>query len=279
MSIDDLSKLSGNIDSLAVRKPLNQNRDKITVNNGKLSGNDNLHTNRNDSTGFIHDDLQGTEKRGLVLALSNISENQATLSLAGKGLNDILDALQAMRDKAALATGDTLNRAERDTIDAGLDKLAVEINLKVNNTISPDGTKLLDGSFSGEFNQYNAGDDNVITISIPNGHDTKALSVDNENINVSSASAANESLENIENAIKTVQNSIQSVNAFQDRLLTSQNAVTTALTNSDSSKNRIEDDVMLKEQLENTKNNILNNINKVMVTQANASPQNVMSLL
>jgi flagellin len=104
-----------------------------------------------------------------------------------------------------------------------------------------------------------------------------ALGVDN--ILVTDQQSASRSVTVIDNAINKVSDQRAALGAYQNRLEHTINNLTTASTNLTSAESRIRDVDMAAEMTEFTKNQILMQAANSMLGQANALPQQVLSLL
>ncbi len=279
MSINEFSRVAANMQAMEAEKTGSQISRKIANSRLKMSTGQALNKSEDDPASLIKGENLSVRARGLGRALSNIGDSRSSLKIAEGGLNNILGILQAMKEKATQASSDVVEAPARSAIEDQLKELAFEIDSIVNDDASFNGSNLLDGTFVDKSTQVGDTAGDVLNISIPAGHDSGSLHVNTDDIKVYSSVAAGDAVVKIDDAISTVNESIMSVGSMQSRLAVKENAVSSAITETDSAKSRIMDTEMLKEQLEITKNNILQKTALVMMAQANVSPQNVMQLL
>lgn len=124
--------------------------------------------------------------------------------------------------------------------------------------------------------QIGANSSQTMHVSIEN-MSASALNVDQ--INVSSAQAAEASISAINKAIEDVSAQRSKLGAFQNRLEHTINNLGASAENLTAAESRIRDVDMAKEMMEFTKNNILTQAAQAMLAQANQQPQGVLQLL
>jgi len=98
-------------------------------------------------------------------------------------------------------------------------------------------------------------------------------------IDISSASAANDALEAIDYAINKVSAQRSNLGAIQNRMEYAANNLATTEENLTAAESRIRDVDMAKEMVTYTKNSILNESAMAMLAQANKQPQSILTLL
>ena len=110
------------------------------------------------------------------------------------------------------------------------------------------------------------------------GHKAGSLGVADASIAVDSSANASTALSALNSAITTVKNSISSIGSYQARLSTKEATLSTAITNTESSRSRVMDADFAKEQLEALKLQIMQQTATAALAQANSAPQVVLSL-
>ncbi len=279
MGVGDFSRIGTNVAALEAQKSLNQISSKISINQLRLATGKRINTAEDDAAGFIIGKGLETRTRGLSQALSNIGDAKNTLAIAEGGLQSIVDILQTMKEKATQAASDTLGGAERTAIENQLDDLAAEIDSIVDKDTTFNGVNLINGTFTNKVAQVGANAGDTLSLDIAGDHDTGALSVADASLDVASATAASTAISRIDSAISQVNSSIRAIGSLQARLTTKESTISTAITNTEAAKSRILDADLAKEQLEVTKQQILQQTALVMLAQANIAPQNVLQLL
>ena len=98
-------------------------------------------------------------------------------------------------------------------------------------------------------------------------------------VNLTSTTNAQDAVDAIDNAIKTVSNTRAQLGAFQNRFEHTINNLNVTVENLSSSESRIRDTDMAQEMVSFTRSQILSQAGTAMLAQANQAPQSVLSLL
>ena len=220
------------------------------------------------------------EVRGTNQAIRNAMDAQSMIDTAEGGHKEVEDILQRMRELAVQAANDTNDSTDRTQIQTEFDELVVEID-RIKDVTSWAGTKLLDGTggTSGSFSfQIGAGtataDKLAITIT---SISTSTLSVGS--LTVASLSSAQTAITAIDAAIKTLNTQRSKLGSYSNRLDHTVSNLTNITNNLQAGLGRIEDADFALETTNLAKTQILQQASTAMLAQANASKQNVLSLL
>ena len=122
----------------------------------------------------------------------------------------------------------------------------------------------------------NGVEDQRLTINVANMGST-AIGVNG--VDVSTQDGANDGINKIDDAIKTVSTQRAKLGAVQNRLEHTVNSLSTAEENLQSAESQIRDTDMAAEMIKYTKSNILQQASQSMLAQANQQPQGVLQLL
>jgi len=98
-------------------------------------------------------------------------------------------------------------------------------------------------------------------------------------LSVAKQDDANEAINKLDDAIKTVSTQRAKLGAVQNRLEHTVNSLNTANENMTASESQIRDTDMASEMIKYTKSNILQQASQSMLAQANQQPQGVLQLL
>jgi flagellin len=98
-------------------------------------------------------------------------------------------------------------------------------------------------------------------------------------VNLTSTTNAQDAIDAIDNAVRTVSNTRGQLGAFQNRFEHTINNLNVAVENLSSSESRIRDTDMAQEMVSFTRSQILSQAGTAMLAQANQAPQSVLSLL
>ena len=198
-----------------------------------------------------------------------------------------------------LATGTEYTEEDIEKI---LAKEGLDYSVELTDTNMPDGdTKLFANKNVTIDGQANSGGKGVfkdlveatgegLTFQIgANGVEDQRLTVNIDNmganalgvatVDVSKQEGANEGINKIDDAIKTVSTQRAKLGAVQNRLEHTVNSLSTAGENLTSAESQIRDTDMASEMIKYTKSNILQQASQSMLAQANQQPQGVLQLL
>lgn len=122
----------------------------------------------------------------------------------------------------------------------------------------------------------NGVEDQRLTVNIA---DMSSTSIGVKGCDVSTQDGANDAINKIDDAIKTVSTQRAKLGAVQNRLEHTVNSLSTAEENLQSAESQIRDTDMASEMIKYTKSNILQQASQSMLAQANQQPQGVLQLL
>jgi len=122
----------------------------------------------------------------------------------------------------------------------------------------------------------NGVEDQRLTINVA---DMSSTAIGVNGVDVSTQDGANDAINKIDDAIKTVSTQRAQLGAVQNRLEHTVNSLSTAEENLQSAESQIRDTDMAAEMIKYTKSNILQQASQSMLAQANQQPQGVLQLL
>ena len=246
----------------------------------RLSTGSKINSASDDAAGVSIASRLSSEVRGTNQAIRNAMDAQSMIDTAEGGHKEVEDILQRMRELAVQAANDTNDTTDRTQIKTEFDELVVEID-RIKDVTSWAGTKLLDGTggSSGSFNfQIGSGtltaDKLAITIT---SISTSTLGVGS--LTVASLSSAQSAITAIDTAIKTLNTQRSKLGSYSNRLDHTVSNLTNISNNLQAGLGRIEDADFAAETTNLAKTQILQQASTAMLAQANASKQNVLSLL
>ena len=289
MAIGDSTRINTNIaafNALHALKYVNRNLEKSQL---KLATGWRINEVSDDPAGFVISKRLDARSRGLSVAYDNVGTAKNVLSIAEGGMLNIQNILITMKEKITQAASDTLGSAERNAIKTEMDQLTMEIDDIVTETTF-NNNQLIDGTFTEKSFQTGEDTTNVLVYSIAQsapmatglGLGVKAADIMVDTANVSSlvftAAGASTALSRVDLAIEVLSDLLQDLGAKVARLTVKESTLSIAITNTESTKSRIWDADIAKEQLNSTKMQILQQTATAQLAQANVSPQNVLAL-
>jgi flagellin len=255
------------------------NRDMETS-MARLSSGKRINSASDDAAGVAISSRLSAEIRGTDQAIRNSLDGQALIDTAEGAHKEIENILQRMREVAVQASNDTNNGQDRDNLQAEMDAMSAEID-RIAGTTTWAGTQLMDASATNFSFQVGSatGTKNQIAVTITTMN-AAGLSVEKTDLDLtSSAGARFTAIDNVDDAIKAVNDQRSELGAISNRLNHTVNNLTNISSNLSAAKGGIEDADFALETTNLAKNQILQQASTAMLAQANASKQNVLSLL
>jgi flagellin len=255
------------------------NRDMETS-MARLSSGKRINSASDDAAGVAISSRLSAEIRGTDQAIRNSLDGQALIDTAEGAHKEIENILQRMREVAVQGANDTNNSQDRANLQAEMDAMSAEID-RIAGTTTWAGTKLMDAATSSFSFQVGAatGAKNQIAVDIGTMN-AAGLDVEKADVDLTtSATSRHSAIATIDNAIKSVNDQRSELGAVSNRLNHTVNNLTNISSNLSAAKGGIEDADFALETTNLAKNQILQQASTAMLAQANASKQNVLSLL
>jgi len=256
------------------------NRDMETS-MARLSSGKRINSASDDAAGVAISSRLSAEIRGTDQAIRNSLDGQALIDTAEGAHKEIENILQRMREVAVQSANDTNNGQDRTNLQAEMDAMITEID-RIAGTTTWAGEQLMDEATGTTFSfQIGSatGTKNQIVVTLESMNATKLgvmkTAIDLET-NMTSRLA---SIHEVDHAIEKVNNQRSELGAVSNRLNHTVNNLTNISSNLSAAKGGIEDADFALETTNLAKNQILQQASTAMLAQANASKQNVLSLL
>ncbi|MBN2010469.1 flagellin [candidate division KSB1 bacterium] len=277
MAQGDATRIRTNIAALNALNALHKVSNKQQIHQFRLSTGMRINSAADDPAGYTIGKKLEARSRVLGASLNNIGDMKSMLGIAEGGLLNINDILVTMKEKALQAASDTLGSAERYAITLQMEQMNSEIDDIVRET-RWNGVQLIDGTYTAKNFQTGPDGNDFFSIGISTNHDTTASGLNTASVDVSSATTATAALVTLDSAIADVSHTLENIGSWVNRLTVKESTVSIAISNTDAAYSRIFDADMAKEQLESTKMQILQQTATAMLSQANVSSQNILSL-
>ena len=266
-----------NIAAINSYRNLSTNQSALSKNLEKLSSGYKINRAGDDAAGLAISETMRSQINGLNQAVNNANDAIGLIQTAEGALTETHSMLQRMKTLTTQASNDTYTATARGNIKAELDALGAEIT-RISTTTEFNGKKPL-GTAKGVLTFFIGAShmtENQMTVGQAD-MSAKALTV--ATLTVTSATFAFASMEKVDNAINTVSTFRASLGAAQNRLEHTVNNLKVTSENITSAESRIRDTDMADEITAYTKNNILLQAAQSMLSQSNAMPQGVLSML
>ena len=259
----------------------------------RLSTGKRINHARDDAAGQAIATRLSAEIEGLAMASRNVADGQSLVDTAEGALVETHALLLRMREIGVQAANGTLSSSDNAALDAEFQQLVAEID-RISDNTSWAGTSLLNGDSTGDANTsatftFQAGVNNStadrITIDVSNA-DSATLGVyadansDNANdVNLLSMTSAQAAITVVDNAIASVSAERGKLGAVSNRMSSTMANLDQITVNLTASKGRIEDSDFAAETGNLAKGQILQQAATAMLAQANASKQQVLTLI
>jgi flagellin len=248
----------------------------------RLSSGKRINSASDDAAGVAISSRLSAEIRGTDQAIRNSLDGQALIDTAEGAHKEIENILQRMREVTIQAANDTNNTQDRANLQAEIESMTTEID-RIAGTTTWAGADLMDDATTTFSFQVGAatGTQNQIAVTIKTMNATGLAVGDgtDSEIDVSSGANANTGTGLIDAAIEKVNIQRSELGAVSNRLNHTVNNLTNISSNLSAAKGGIEDADFALETTNLAKNQILQQASTAMLAQANASKQNVLSLL
>ncbi len=311
-------QINHNIRAMVTQHALYSNNNAMSKSLEKLSTGLRINRAQDDAAGLAMSEQMRSQIRGLGKAKQNSQDGIAALQIAEGGLAEITNIMQRQRELAIQASNDTLTSTERKYLDDEVQELSAEI-ARIASTTDYNGKNMLvwgdkeksfgassigaTGAFIANPGSYTlhvganfstglagkAGNTVMVTYGGFKINETRTAATINGigfgtktgtgAINVSSLSYAQQTIDNIDTALKSVSGMRAKIGTFINRLEYTINNIANLEFNTQDAESRIRDTDFAKETTNFTKNQIMVQSATSMLAQANSLPQSVLGLI
>lgn len=271
-----------NIAAINSYRNLSTNQSALSKNLEKLSSGYKINRAGDDAAGLAISETMRSQINGLNQAVNNANDAIGLIQTAEGALTETHSMLQRMKTLTTQAANGTYTKTARDNIQAEINALNKEIG-RIATTTEFNGEKPLSPTTGGNntanltfFIGASAATANAMTVAQKAMTQT-ALQINT--ISVKTTTLAFAAMKSVDAAIDTVSSYRATLGAAQNRLEHTVNNLKVTSENITSAESRIRDTDMADEITAYTKNNILLQAAQSMLSQSNAMPQGVLSML
>ena len=269
--------VNSNIASLNAQRSLLNSNNTLQTAFERLSSGKRINTAADDSAGLAISDRLTSKINGLNQAVRNANDGISVAQIAEGAMGEVTAILQRMRDLAVQAANDSLSTADRTSLDNEQSQLATALD-DTTNAAKFGSVALLDGSFANKTFQIGADSGDTLGITIA-AMSSGSLGVSGASVDLSSNASASTAITTIDTALSTVASERAALGAVQSQLESTIRNLTNVAENTAAARSRILDTDYAAETSELTRSQILQQASTSILAQANAQPQNVLSLL
>ena len=266
-----------NIAAINSYRNLSTNQNALSKNLEKLSSGYKINRAGDDAAGLAISETMRSQINGLNQAVNNANDAIGLIQTAEGAMTETHSMLQRMKTLSTQAANGTYTETARKNIKAEIDALNSEITRIASTT-----------EFNGE-KPLNNGTNNLTFFIGASADKTNAMTVGQQvmtadvlkvkDIKVETTTDAFKAMKSVDAAIEVVSSYRATLGAAQNRLEHTVNNLKVTSENITSAESRIRDTDMADEITAYTKNNILLQAAQSMLSQSNAMPQGVLSML
>ena len=155
--------INTNVMSLNAQRNLNASGSGLATSIQRLSSGLRINSAKDDAAGLAISERFTTQIRGLDVAIRNANDGISLAQTAEGAMVEIGNNLQRIRELAVQSANATNSKTDREALQAEVNQLIAEID-RVAKQTNFNGTKLLDGSFTGQLFQVGADAGQTISI-------------------------------------------------------------------------------------------------------------------
>ena len=245
----------------------------------RLSTGKRINSAKDDAAGMAIATSMTSQVRGMNQAIRNANDGIALAQTAEGSLNEVTNMLQRVRELAVQSSSGTYqDTTDRAYMQAEVDELTAQIDQVITNS-EFNGVVLFDASTATVTVQAGANSADTIDLTMADLTSLAASGGAAGSYDVSTATAANTLLGTLDGELDDISSARSTLGAGQNRLESAVNNLTNTVTNLADARSRIEDTDYSAETTALAKSQILSQASTAMLSQANQSQQNVLSLL
>jgi len=279
-----------NVASLNAQRNLQTNQAGLNSVFQRLSSGLRVNSAKDDAAGLAVAEGLSSIIRASTVAVRNANDGISMGQTAETALGNVANQLQRIREIAVQAANGSISDTQRGNLQKEVDQLTQEISRTIGGT-SFNGVGLLDASNSGGITfQIGAGSADTVTVSGANITGFSSFSgaasagitggvTATGVIDVSTASGASAALSNLDTDIGTVTSQRATFGAVQNRFEAVISGLQGYSESLSSARGRIVDADFASETAALTRGQILQQASTAILAQANALPQNALTLL
>ncbi len=157
--------INSNVSALNAQRNLGKTQNSLQQAIQRLSTGFRINSAADDAAGLAITDRMTAQIKGLDQAVRNANDGVSTLQTADSSLQSVTDLLQRARELSVQSANDSNSSSDRQSLQGEASSIVAELD-RLANTVSFNGKKLLDGSFSGAQFQVGAYANQTVSFSI-----------------------------------------------------------------------------------------------------------------
>jgi flagellin len=273
-------RINTNTQSIAAQRNLGTNLAMQQSSVEKLASGSRIVRAADDAAGLAISEKMKAGIRSVRQDARNANDGISMIQTAEGGMNEIGNILTRFRELSIQAASDTISDTERGFIDKEVGQLRSEVD-RIAKSTEFNGKKLLSGEgdrLDIQIGQNNRADQDRMAYD-PSRTDATIDHLGLGGLSVASKEQAQENLDKIDGAIKSLSGNRAELGALQNRLQSAVNNLGVYDENLSAANSRIRDVDMASETAKMTQQNILTQASTAVLSQANNNSQLALKLL
>jgi flagellin len=270
--------INTNVMSLNAQRNLNMSQSALATSIQRLSSGLRVNSAKDDSAGLAIAERMNAQIKGMNVAIRNANDAISLSQTAEGSLGKVGDALQRMRELAVQGANATNGTGDLTNLDAEYQQLSAEVTRVLTGT-KFNGQDLLSSAATLTFqvgaNNVATDQIDVATTDLSGGAGITAVTGGD----LTTAANAQAAMDDLDTAIDEITTARATFGAVQNRFESVIGNLQIAAENQSASRGRIMDADFAAETAAMTRNQILQQAGTAMLAQANATPNNVLTLL
>jgi flagellin len=273
-----MSVINTNLGALKAASASNNANKALGTAMERLSTGKRINSAKDDAAGLAIATSMTSQVRGMNQAIRNANDGIALAQTAEGALGEVTNMLERVRELGVQSKSGTYGSDDRANLQSEVGQLTSQIDDILTNT-KFNGVSLFSKSASTDVTvTIQSGADSADTVDLTiDGVDGTKLSA--SALDVTTVTKAGTTIDNVDDALKSINATRASLGAGQSRLESVVNNLTNISTNLADARSRIEDTDYSAETAALAKAQILTQASTAMLSQANQSQQNVLQLL
>lgn len=281
-----MSVINTNMTSIMAQNNLNRSQSSLQTSMERLSSGLRINSAKDDAAGQAIANRMSAQITGMAQAQRNANDGISVAQTAESSLDQINENLVRIRELAVQGANDTNSDTDRASIQEEITARVEEID-RIASNAEFNGQKLLDGTNTSLSIQVgaNTGTGDTLTINLTDATSSSLIiddadaAVDLKTDAVVDSTAAQATIDAVDNALKSVDSARSGLGSTQNRFESVINNLQSTEANLTSARSRIEDADYATEVSNMTRAQILQQAGTSVLAQANQVPQTALSLL
>ena len=275
------SVINTNVISLVAQRNATSSQGALATSIQRLSSGLRINSAKDDAAGLGIAVRMDAQARGIDIGIRNANDGISLAQTAEGALGKVSDMLQRMRELAVQSSNASNTTVDRTSLDNEFTQLTAEITRTMSAT-KFNGTAIIGSGAGTQTFQVGANNSTTDQLSVTTTDmtaSTTMTTVTGAASAITTAALSLTAITNIDNALATVNSERTKYGAMQNRFDNIVANLSIGSENQKAAKSRIMDADFAAETAGLTRAQIMQQASTAMLSQANATPQNVLSLL